>query len=377
MVDRIVLEAKRIVFVHEPFAKSEAQTPLGIITSVSAHSLKAAKKARILCFPETKAFDARVYLSHFIHIDKPRHIEIECSSGWNEITRAEVRVKSASAGLRLRTAKASVVSGDVTVTDKTTPGLLVIGAMDANSATTLKIPYDMENILQDLTIKLEVDYHTETGQSHYFSTSTISVDLPLDVNVHDHFKRAALMSKFNIKTANQVPLQLLDVELESSEEFDVHAPRRSKEPMYVFFKQPVAITYKIIKKATDAAQRRQSKLPAAGSLALSVQYRCLNEDVRDRICKMFASDAIESPVHRLSRLLIDTFSNRLEHTVLQQQFERIALLGKVDLGTFEKMGWHECLDGLPDTIRDDTRAWLQKWHEVSFETMYVTKLDVH
>jgi hypothetical protein len=366
MVDKIVLEAKRIVFVHEPLAKAEATTPLGIITSVSVHSLKAAKKARILCFPRTESFDARMYLSHFIHIDKPRHIEIHCASGSNEITRAEVRLKSASAGLRLRTANSSVPSGEVGITDKTKPGLVVIGAMAANSSATLKIPYDMETILQDLNIKIEVDYYTANSQSHYFSSSTIPVDLPLDVNVHDHFKKDTLLSKFNIKTANHIPLQLLDVELQNSDEFEVHAPRKSKRPSYIFAKQPVAVTYRITKKATQVSEKRQSKNATTGSLALSVEYRCLNEDVQDRLCKMFESDVAQGSVHRLGRLLVNTFADRLEHKILPYQFERVAMLENVDMGEFEDMGWSECLDSLPEVIRDDTKAWLRKWHLVSF-----------
>jgi hypothetical protein len=365
MVDKIVLEANRIVFVHEPMTKNEAATPLGIITSVSAHSLKAAKKARILCFPRTESFDARIYLSHFIHIDKPRHIEIQCTSGWNEITRAEVRLKSASAGLRLRTANASVPAGEVGITDKTKPGVVAIGALAANSSATLKIPYDMETILQDLNIRIEIDYYTANGQSHYVSSSTIPVDLPLDVNVHDHFKKDTLLSKFNIKTANQIPLQLQDVELESSDEFDVHAPRRSKEPKYVFAKQPVAVTYRITKKATEATERQKSKNSTAGSLALSVEYRCLNEDVHERLCKMFASDVAGGSAHRLGRLLVNTFADRLEHKILPHQFERVALLEKVDMGDFEEMGWSDCLDSLPEVVRDDTKAWLRNWHTVS------------
>ncbi|KAH8716891.1 hypothetical protein GQ44DRAFT_713193 [Phaeosphaeriaceae sp. PMI808] len=364
MVDKIVLEAKRIVFVHEPFTKTEATTPLGIMTSVSAHSLKAAKKARILCFPRTESLDARVYLSHYIHIDKSRHIEIECTNGWNEITRAEIRLKSASAGLRLRTANASVSSGEVIITDKTTPGLLAIGPMATGSSVIFKVPYDVESLLQDLAIRIEIDYSTENGQCQYFSSFTIPVELPLDVNVHDHFKKHALLSKFNIKTANQVPLEVLDVKLQSSDEFDVQAPRRPKESVYVFPKQPVAITFKIVKKAIDGAQRRKSKLPTTGSLELSVQYRCLNEDVRDRVAKMFKSHVMESSVHRLSRLLVDTFTNLLERRILPHQFERIALLGKVDMSSFEETGWSECLDGLPEVIRDDTKVWLQEWHEV-------------
>lgn len=157
------------------------------------------------------------------------------------------------------------------------------------------------------------------------------------------------------------------MELQSSDEFDVRAPRRSTEPSYVFAKQPVAITYKVTKKTTNAAQKRQSKQPATGSLALSVQYRCLNEDVQDRLCKMFAADVAEGSAHRLGRLLVHTFADRLEHKVLPAQFEKIALLEKVDMGAFEDMNWSESIDCLPEIIRDDTRTWLQKWHEVSFD----------
>lgn len=364
MVDKIIVEAKRIVFVHEPFTKTEATTPLGIITSVSAHSLKAAKKARILCFPPANAFNARIYLSHFIHIDKPRHIEVECSSGWNEINRAEIRLKSASAGLRLRTANATVAVGDAQIEDKLTPGVIAIGALGADSIATIKVPYDMETILQDLTIKIEVDYFTDNGHFQFISAFTIPVELPLDVNVHDHFKGTSLFSKFNIKTANQVPLTLLDVELDGSEEFEVSGPKRSKEPLQVFPKQPVAVTYKIVKKTSAVAKKRQSRAPAPGSLSLSVEYRCLNEDVLDRVRKLFEEDIANSPAHRLARLLTEAFTDRIEQHVLPHQFERVALLEKLNLGPFDDMGWAEYIEGLPPVIREDTQGWLQKWHEV-------------
>ncbi|KAI8943647.1 hypothetical protein NX059_001632 [Plenodomus lindquistii] len=375
MIDKIVLEAKRIVFVQEPLTKTEATTPLGITTSVSAHSLKAAKKARILCFPRAEAFNARVYLSHFIHIDKPRHVEIECSSGWNDITRAEVRLKSASAGLRLRTANAMVVTGDVTIEDNKTPGTILIGDMAPNTTATLKIPYDMETILQDLAIKVELDYTTQKGQFQFVSLSVIPVELPLDVNVHDHFKSNSLFSKFNIKTANHVPLELLDVELQGSDEFEVRAPRRSKDPLHVFPKQPVAITYKITKTASEPSKKRQSQNPPSGSLALAVEYRCLGEDVLDRVRTFFADAATKSPVHRLTRLLTETFVQRVEHHILPHQYERVALLERLDLGAFENMGWADCLDSLPVVIRDDTQAWLQKWHE-EHKTILLPKASI-
>jgi len=365
VVDKIILQAKRIAFVHEPFTKAEATTPLGIIASVSAASLKVAKKSRILCFPRVEAFQARLYLSHFIHIDKPRHIEIECMTGWNEIQRAEIRLKSGSAGLRLRTANATSISADVKVTDRPGPGVIAIGDIPADSTTTFKLPYETETVLPDLTIKLEIDYFTENGQFQYHSSFTIPVELPLDVNVHDHFKNTSLFSKFNIKTATQVPLQILGVSLEGSGEYEVTAPRSSQGPLIAFPKQPVAMTYKITKKALEASKRRQSQVAGMGKLALSVEYRCLDEDILDRTRALFANAVENSPVHRLARLLIETFADRLEHRILPNQYEKIALLEKVDLGSFEDMGWSDCLESLPHIVRDDTRTWLQKWHEVS------------
>jgi hypothetical protein len=357
-----VLEAKRIAFVHEPVSKTEAPTPLGIIASASVTSLKAAKKARVQCFPRAEALDARVYLSHFIHIDKPRHIEITCSTGANDVDRAEIRLKSASAGLRLRTAEVSLESEDGFVDDISKPGVIAIGALPASSSITLKIPYDMETILQDLTVKAEIDYHTATGQFQYFSSFTVPVELPLDVNVHDHFKGKSLFSKFNIKTANQVPLELLAIKLEGSGEFNVRGPRRSEKPLHVFPKQPVAVTFKIAKEAVSFHEPAQTK--PTGNLALAVEYRCLDEDVLDRLRLHFAAAVKNSPVAYLSRLLLAAYVNRAEQKVVPYQYEKIALLEKVDLGPFEEAEWSECLDSLPQTARDETRSWLQSWLKV-------------
>lgn len=324
--------------------------------------MKAAKKARVQCFPRAEALDARVYLSHFIHIDKPRHIEICCSTGANEVKRAEIRLKAASAGLRLRTAEVSLESEDGVIENSQKPGIITIGAMPANSSIILKIPYDMETILQDLTVKTEIDYHTAIGQFQYFSSFTIPVELPLDVNVHDHFKAKSLFSKFNIKTANQVPLELLDVELEGSDEFDVHAPQRSKKPLHIFSRQPVAVTYNIVKKTSNPEDLAQTK--STGNLALAVEYRCLNEDVLDRLRIHFAMAVKDSPVAHLSRLLLAAFTDRAERKVIPYQYEKIALLEKVDMGVYEEMDWAEFIESLSQSVRDETRSWLQGWLKV-------------
>jgi hypothetical protein len=251
------------------------------------------------------------------------------------------------------------------IVEKPSPGVIRTGDITANSMVTFQIPYETETILPDLTIKLEIDYFTEDGQFQYYSSFTIPVELPLDVNVHDHFKNASLFSKFNIKTASQVPLEITEVSLQGSDEYDVSAPKKPKGPFQVFPKQPVAITYKVTKNGAEAGGRRKSQVTNNGSLALSVEYRCLDEEVLDRVRALFGNAVENGPVRRLGRLLVHTFTERLKHRILPSQFERIALLQQVDMGPFDDMGWEECLDSLPQTVREDTRSWLQKWQQVS------------
>ncbi|KAF2261681.1 TMEM1 family protein-like protein [Lojkania enalia] len=375
VVDQIRIEANRIVFLHEPFTKAEATTPLSIIASVSAAALKAAKKSRILCFPRVEAFQTRLYLSRFIHIDKRRLIEIELSSGWNDMQRAEIRLKSGSAGLRLRTADVTATSSDVDIQDKSRPGVIAIASMRPNTTATFQVPYELETVLPELSIKCEVEYDTEKGTFQYYSSFTIPIELPLDVNVHDHFKNNSLYSKFNIKTSNQYPLEILDIDLDGSEEYDVQGPRRFKENVLVLPRQPMAMTYKITK-ASERAKRRQSKVPDGGSLALSVTYRCMNEDARDRVQELFTRAVENSQVRRLARILIATFTDRLESRVLPQQFEKIALLDKVHMGSFEDMGWSECIDSLPQAVQEETQKWLQKWHEDHKYILLPSKADI-
>lgn len=362
-MDKIVLQTKRIAFVHEPLANDEASTALSIMTSASVTSPKSAKKNRVLCFPRTEAFQAKLYLSHFIHIDKPRHIEIECRSGNNNVNKAEIRLKSASAGLRLRTADATVTLGDTEVLEKPKPGVVCVGAMPADTIARFQIPYETETMLPDLTVRMEIDYITADGPFHYYSSFTIPIELPLDVNVHDHFKNYSLVSRFNIKTASQVPLEILDVSLAGSDEYDVSAPHKPDGPFHVFPKQPVAVTYRVTKKETDRGNA-QGQTSSNGSLALSVEYRCTDEDVLERLQGLFAGAVKNSPFQRVAWLLVSTFADQLKHKILPPQFERVALLSKVDLGPFEDMGWSECIESLPPVERDDTRQWLQEWHQV-------------
>lgn len=125
------------------------------------------------------------------------------------------------------------------------------------------------------------------------------------------------------------------------------------------------MTYKITKKPVQKGKQRQSQAANTSKLALSVEYRCTDEDVLDRLRRMFAFAVENSTIKWLSRLLIDVFAERVQHHILPFQFEKIVLLERVDLGRFDDMGWSDCLESLPPAARDGVRDWLLDWHQVS------------
>jgi hypothetical protein len=236
--------------------------------------------------------------------------------------------------------------------------------MAADASTTVQIPYEIETMLPEISVKIEVEYVTAKGKFLFQSSFTIPIELPLDVNVHDHFKNDSLYSKFNIKTASHMPLEIIDVNLSGSETYEVYAPSEEKGPTVVFPKQPMAVTYKITTKGDPDPESKQTN-SAKSSLALTVIYRVLQEDVLDRLCELFTASIGSSPVKRLARLLLTAFKDRLEHRVLPWQLGRIPLLEKVELGPFEEMNWFEYTDGLPQDLREEANNWLQTWHQVS------------
>lgn len=363
VVDKILLEAQRLHFVHEPFAKGESAPALGISSAtVSAAPTKVAKKSRIACFPRPESLHADIRVSELIHIDRPRNLILRICTGWNDVEKAEVRLKSGSAGLRLRTANAEVLSGEASLEESNTLGVVTVGRVGVDSSFELLIPYELENSLPEIAIRTEITYFVEKGTFQFISFTTVPVDLPLDVNVYDHFKADVLFSRFNIKAANNVPLKLFEAQLKGSEDFTVQAPQTSALPLLVFPKQPAVLPYKILPNFSESSGRKDLK---ESPLQLTVKYKCLDEEVVGIYKRTFAEALKSTQFNMFYHLLVPALVSRLQHHVLQGQYETIALLESADLGPFEDMAWEEHTEMLPAPIGEDLRVWLRNWHNVS------------
>lgn len=300
-------------------------------------------------------------LASQIHIDRLRSVILEVDAGRNDIESLDLRIRSASAGLRLHTADASISEGQPVDLNTSQAGTIRLNGVSPRTKFSIKIPYSVEHSLEELNIRLEAQYTTAQGSFVLLNTSTISVELPLDVDVLDIFKAEALFSRFAIRTTKAIPLQITGVKLEESVAFSV-GPLPCPSKLTVFEKQPANLTYKILKK--EAAKGTViAKKDAA--LALTVDYHCMDEVIVDCMTSALLSSVSDSPYSGLRRLLIPILSNRAQSHALILQVEGAVLLGEANVPSYNDVGWDGVINNLSAENRNGLSEWLQEWHKVN------------
>ena len=108
----------------------------------------------IVCYAPPDSLDAKVSLAKHLHLDSSRSVEVSVFSGWNNLAKGELRLRSASAGLRLRTADAEVIDGEVVVTSQRRPGVIEFDKLEPGRMVKFDIPYGLERDLPELSVCL-------------------------------------------------------------------------------------------------------------------------------------------------------------------------------------------------------------------------------
>ena len=361
LVDKIKVQAKKLLFVKELSPKQQLeQTPLGITdlergdANVRAHT-----QPWIFVYPNQHAFDAQVALAKDIHVDKPRHLEISLSSGWNDVESIDINLKPASAGLRLHLADASFERIDLAKETEPKPGQVSLAGLEAHSSALVRVPYSLEQATAEILVRFEARYQTSKGAS----TLPLSVKLPtglaLDVDVNDIFHLDALFSNFTVRTTRGTPLSISQATLEPSAVYDVEAPPVLPVPMTVFEKQPVKLVYKITRKAVmnEAVDKKRA------ALALSVRYYSVDNLIIDNLRRSLGTALEQSDFASLARLVLPLLCDRTRKLSSRSATEMAVLLNEVRVPSFEEIGWREVIETLPAVVQQPLTECLKTWHQ--------------
>lgn len=368
LFDKLTLRSGRLLFVWEAMGKTNAATPIGLLTSTAAAAVSSAKRAAIYCYPRPRSLRASLSASSTLRLGKTRAVDLLLFSGDNEITGAQIVLRSGSAGLRLRTADASVSQGDLVVDNVSDPGVIETGSIGRDSQHLLTIPYDLEGNLPALYVRLEVHYFTEKGNFSYFANTDIDIELPLDVTVQDCFKAHALVSKFFIRATHKGPVRVHSTDFQESDAFQVQPLPTSLSPAIAFQQEPLCLTYRIIQRGDTKAAGQQKALP------LTIRYQTIRNEVIVAASLSLKQSIAESDFADFQWLLVHRLEGTLVRNIQAAELEAACLVQCFRLPSLHDLGLIGAMEAVEPKKRAALTAWLESWYQANL-TISIDKQD--
>jgi hypothetical protein len=360
-VDKIVLKANKLRFSHDLRPPTIPETSaLGIVYAPSGDEERNQReRPYVLLYPHIRAFETSTRLAKSIHMEKTKHLEVRFNSGSNDVEQIDLRLKPASAGLRLYLGDAEASGIDRRNDKDAKVGVLALGGIAPDQEATVQIPYTMDHAISKIVIRLEAHYSTAKGNFCFFAAIKLPAMMPLDVNVNDLFRHDALFSTFTARTTNHCPLVITNAFLSDSKVYAVEAPPVSVLPTLVLEKSPLSLLYKVTRKPQQGASQIAKKEAA---LSLAIHYQSVEELILKCLSNAFAAALQVSDFKHLRRLLLPVLHERARQRLLPGDMERVALLRDAKVPSFADLGWFEIIDTLSLSVQRALSDWLMKWH---------------
>lgn len=354
MIKALVLECGKIHFTKH-YGHDKKKTPLALDAMPEPLDTTSVHEQLITVYPPYTALAARLNMSPAIHLSEKRSVRVEITSTSNTV-QANLRLRPASAGLRLFIANATVVSGSESAIDSSAGSMLTLKALPEGTKTVLQIPYALDNALSDIKVKLEIVYSTATGEYTLLKNKTLPHGLPVDVEVHDTFKRSKMYSRFTIRTTNGMPRLVEHAELLGSGTHTVEGMPLSM-PMHVLQQQPLPLSYTLSSIDSTQSNARDAKL------TMRLRYRELDQLIVRSTAGMVVRDLADSVYRDYTSLLELYIEDRLTTLINIAAVERGIVSGVFDIPSFADIDWDSLVQTLPPKDHEGLLNWLAQWHE--------------
>ncbi|KAJ5082629.1 hypothetical protein N7532_011672 [Penicillium argentinense] len=354
IVDRLEMKSGNLLFTFN--SGQHSGLPVGFRETEDAEETD--RRPYIFCYPAPSGLQAKVVSPHLINLEAMRTLELELESGRNDIKSGTIRVRPATAGLRLRIAETEVVEGELEVVANNDSGVIEFTYLPPKSFVRLRIPYTVEEAYTTLSARAEVGYETAQGRFAFSTVHSVVATLPISVNVQDIFKDELLFSRFTISPAMLIPLRITNCSLPSSEAYDVQSSITGPVALDVFPKQPASLLYKIRPVGKSATASPTGKR----SLRLRVDFTCVDDESLDAIEKQFGSALESSPFSQYASLLTSHMVGSVRGQLSTADMEVIGLIREVQMPPYRSVRWDDLLAALKGRT-EELHEWLTVWHE--------------
>ncbi|ROV88055.1 hypothetical protein VMCG_10414 [Cytospora schulzeri] len=299
----------------------------------------------VVLYQRAETLDLQVEPATVVQLDQNSAMDLELTTGWNEVQTCEIRIRSATGGLRLLTAEAKIIDGEQQQQPVSPEaGLFSFSSMEARSSVKIRIPFTTEQEVPTVSAKVEVKFTTEKGTFTLSKTPSISLALKLGVNVQDVFKHNALYSRFTVSSASPSPLRLFKSELVESDTFESRFGVPPANPVVIFPKQPASLLYQIKRKAGSKIGPNTQK-----TMYLSLSYSVLQDEITDNIRESLTAALKDANLWQYSRLVIASVLDQVRNDLTPYDLERAAMLGMLPTGFLAEVMWQKQFYGLGTT----------------------------
>ncbi|KAG5980167.1 hypothetical protein E4U55_004338 [Claviceps digitariae] len=354
-VSRLVLTSSNLLFHHEQDAN---QLP--------ARTSDMFRDPDVTLFQRANGLNVQLTSSKHISLGKNNALDLIVTPGWNALKSCEVRIRSTTGGLRLLTTEAKLVEEDesslTSFAKPSEPGAVFLGSIAPEAHIRVRFPYSVEQDLGDVSVRVEVAYVTESGETFHFAKSVmIPVSLAVGVNVQDVFKHNGLFSRFNIETASSSPLRLLKSELLESDLFGSSFGFAPTNPVVIFPKQQAALLYKVTRKPDAKVKARGAS--SSRTLRLKLYYSVLQREIEEVIQQSVMAGLKDTPLELYSMLTAARVLEETKRGLQAHDLERAALVGQVTTAYLEGIAWahHFRGIGLVPGTKDDAATKLAEF----------------
>ncbi len=339
-VDQIRLSSNKVLLHHERDIHQPDKTSPVL------------RNPRVTLYQRASCLDVRLMGAQDLQLDKKKSLDLELSTGWNDVTGCEVKIKAATGGLRLVMSEAQVL-GSLQPT-ASQGGSFTFGALPANHSVKIRFPFTVENDVLDVSVRAEVTYSTDKGTFTFSKASSVPISLALEVNVQDIFKHDALFSRFAVSTASDSPLRLLKSELLGSDLFDSHFGQPSSQPVVVFPKQPASLLYKITRKPGSKLGPKVKK-----TLYLKLYYSVVQDEIEALFVQALTAALDPTPHKEYSKLVVSKVLACVRGALTAYDLEKATLLGELETSFLTATNWDKHFP--PTDTASPLSAFLRTW----------------
>lgn len=340
LFERLEMKIGNLVFVHSFQADNEAP---GIRP-------RKPEPPSVMVYPQLDEVTVEMIPATTIILGETRLLSLIISSGDDEVSSSAIRLRSASAGLRLHIHDStSTTSMEITRQEETS--ILNFDNMRPRTKTTIQVPYSLESGSDpSIVVKCQVNFKVNDEIFVLHKTCNIDVILPISVNVQDIHRDSHWFSKFLIRPATLVPIVLWGCSIDEGLVTVIGTENAIKEPLVVFPQQPANWTVRL------------SQTGQTGKLRLNVRYQCMDELILNKLRDHFVSAFENSPNPQACALLASHLIRTIRNGWTEQDLEVAALTREIEMWRIGDMDWPSVLCAFDRNTKEAVKAWLDQWH---------------